>query len=81
MSDRKPCLGRIFPDLASLDYNTPLKSPVFTVLIESSGMFVQPRSVQVDEAAWDACQQCPDYRSCYDLSLAHFLLIRAVENR
>lgn len=81
MTDRPTCLGRIFPDLAQLEYNKPLKSQVFTVLLESSGLFVQRRTVQVDEAAWKACQQCPDYRSCYDLSLAHFLLLQAVEHR
>jgi len=81
MPEHKPCLGRIFPDLTQLEYNTPLKSQVFTVLLASSGLFVQQRTLQVDEAAWDACQQCPDYRSCYDLSLAHFLLARAIEQR
>ena len=81
MSERKPCLGRIFPDLAQLEYNFPLKSQVFTVLLESSGLFAQRRTLQVDEAAWEMCQQCPEYRSCYDLSLAHFLLARAIEQR
>jgi len=67
--------------LTQLEYNTPLKSPVFTVLLESGGMWVQERSLHVDYAAWEACQQCPCYRACYDLSLARFLLARAIENR
>jgi len=81
MPDRPACYGWIFPDLAQLEDNKPLKSPVFTVLLESSGMFVQRRSLQVDEAVWNACQQCQDYRSCYDLSLARFLLAQAIEHR
>jgi len=81
VTDHPSCYGRIFPDLAQLDTNTPLKGQVFTVLLESSGMFVQRRSISVNAAAWDACQRCPDYRSCYDLSLAHFLLAQAIEHR
>ena len=81
MPDRPSCFGRIFPDLAKLKYNTPLKGQVFTVLIESTGMFVQRRSLSVDQAAWDACQQCPHFRSCYDLGTAQLLLMQAIERR
>ncbi len=81
MSDRPTCYGRMFPDLAQLEYNTPLKTQVFTVLLESAGMFVQRRSLSVDYAAWEACQQCSCYRSCYDLGVAQFLLTQALERR
>jgi hypothetical protein len=38
--------------------------------VVSHGIGVQNRSLQVKPEGWDECVQCPDYRTCYDLSMA-----------
>ena len=35
-----------------------------------SGTGAQGRSLEVKREAWEKCVACPDYRTCYDLSLA-----------
>jgi hypothetical protein len=79
MSSASPaCYGRMFPDLAQLEYNRPLRGRAFTVEARSLGIGVQGLDVKVEPAAWQACVACPEYRTCYDLSLAKLALYRAL---
>jgi len=71
----------MFPDFTRLEHNTPCRGKAFSALVRSLGVGVQSREVTVDEAAWDACQRCPAYRSCYDLSMALFSLREALARR
>ena len=72
------CHGDMFPDLAKLSVNRPLKGEVFTVQVNSVGIGVQSRGLVVDEEQWDRCLDCPQYRSCYDLSMAKLALGHAL---
>ena len=81
MSDARPgCYGSMFPDLERLEYNRPAQGKAFRVLVESKGIGVSRRSVEVDREQWDRCVACPCHRDCYDLSLARLLLAQAVQN-
>ena len=51
---------------------------VFTVVLQSVGVGVQSREVRVDEEKWRACEACPHYRQCYDLSAGTFMVRQAV---
>ena len=62
------------PDLTGLEFNRPCRGKAFTVLVQSQGIGVQSRNLEVNDAEWDACQACPVYRSCYDLSMAKLSL-------
>jgi hypothetical protein len=81
MSTHAACYGRLFPDLAQLDDSTPAEGKVFAVQQQRSGMYGQQRRIAIDHEAWDACRQCPDFRACYDLSVAHILLAQAIARR
>ena len=79
MTEHPSCYGDMFPDIRSIQRNVPAKGKAFTVLIESAGISVRSAEVEVDKSAWDACQECPSYRSCYDLSMAKLLLMHALD--
>ena len=81
MAQRPVCYGTMFPDLEELAYNIPCRGQAFTVLVTRSGIGVQASDVQVDCAAWEACQQCPSYASCYDLSMAKLARRQALTQR
>ena len=80
MPQKPECYGTMFPDLSDLEHNSPCKGKTFTALTRSQGVGVQSRSVTVDYDQWDACQQCPVYRSCYDLCRALLWLRSAIEH-
>jgi hypothetical protein len=81
MAQRPVCYGTMFPDLDDLAYNIPCRGKALTVLVARSGIGVQVSDVQVDLAAWEACQQCPSYAPCYDLSMAKLALRQALTQR
>jgi len=71
----------MFPDLARLEYNKPLRGKAFTALVTSQGIGVQSRALTVNEDEWEACQQCPAFRSCYDLCMATLVLREGLAQR
>jgi len=81
MNEKPSCFGTIFPILDRLEFNKPLKGKVFSVFVESIGIGAQSRRIDADEAAWEACRQCPAFQSCYDLSMARCALGIAVGQR
>lgn len=74
MNEQKRCYGGMFPDWSAPQNAEKLSGKVISARVTSFGIGVQERSSQVDWDAWDKCQQCEVYRSCYDLSLARTLL-------
>lgn len=68
------CYGTMFPDFTRLEKNKPLSSAAFTTFVQSHGIGVQGRALEVKPEGWDKCVSCEDYRTCYDLSLAKLLM-------
>jgi len=68
--NREECYGRVFPDLTRLKRKERLEGRAFTALVISSGTGAQGRSLEIKTEAWEKRVACPDYRTCYDLSLA-----------
>ena len=66
------CFGRMLPDLSRMKANQPLTGPVFTVEYQSCGIEAQSHRVDTDVEGWDHCRACPEFDSCYALSLARF---------
>jgi len=75
---KKECYGRMFPDMLDLQINRESRGTVFGALVQSVGLGVQGRRVSLDSAAWEQCTRCPDYGSCYDLSLGKLALQEAL---
>ena len=67
---RAECYGKMFPDFTRLKRKERLEGQVFAALVTGSGTAAQGRSLEVKREAWEKCVACPDYRTCYDLSLA-----------
>ena len=80
MSLRCDCYGAMFPDFARMERNKPLNSRAFVALVESRGIGVQGRKLEVKRDGWETCVACPDYRTCYDLSLAKLLMNTVLGN-
>ncbi len=70
MNTHSDCYGTMFPDFTKLKYKERLEGRAFTARIASSGTGAQGRELKVKAEDWEKCLACPDYRTCYDLSLA-----------
>jgi hypothetical protein len=66
----KSCFGTIYPDLQQLQFDKPLGGKVFQIYIHTEGPGHRDRKLDIDLAAWQDCQQCGDFRNCYDFSSA-----------
>ncbi len=73
-----PASADLFPDLLQLSTNHRHRGRVATVLVESCGNGVQHREVSIDPLAWAECVQSPNFRACYDLSMAKLALQEAL---
>ena len=67
-----------FPDVLNLEINRVNRGKVFSAFVQCIGVGVQDRKIGIDKQSWDDCETCPDYRSCYDLSLGKLTLQKAV---
>ena len=68
------CYGGMVPDIEHLRYNRPMVGKAFRVFVESIGVGTQRRELTFKPEAWDRCLDCPEYRTCYDLSMAKLAL-------
>lgn len=68
------CYGAMLPNLSKVRDNVPLRGKVFGCKIESNLFHRRGHVLGVDLEQWDACVDCPDYESCYALSMAAFTL-------
>ena len=70
LAQRAECYGKMFPDFTRLKRKERLEGQAFAALVTGSGTGAQGRSLEAKREAWEECVECPDYRTCYDLSLA-----------
>ena len=80
MNAHSDCYGAMFPDFTRLQKNKPLESQAFTALVVSHGIGVQDRKLEVKREGWEKCTACPDYRTCYDLSMARLAMNTVLVN-
>jgi hypothetical protein len=80
MTERKPCYEKMFPDFAHEHLNQRNHGKAFSVLVESAGIGVQRRTLMPKPDEWEDCLHCPDYRTCYDLSMAKLQLWQALQD-
>jgi hypothetical protein len=76
----RECYGKMFPDFTRLKRKETLEGRAFTALVVSSGRGAQGRNLEVKREAWGKCVECPDYRTCYDLSVAKLLMNQVLMN-
>jgi hypothetical protein len=74
------CFGNIYPDLARVEYNKDIAGKVFSVRINSHGLVHERPRLKTDIKAWEDCQKCELYKSCFDFSTAK-LVMRQVLSR
>ena len=77
---RQECYGKMFPDFTRLKRKERLEGQAFAALVTGSGTGAQGRSLEVKREAWEKCVACPDYRTCYDLSLAKLEMNESLMN-
>jgi hypothetical protein len=73
----RKCFGTIYPDLSRVEANKNLGGKVFRMRITSQGMMHQAPQFEADLAAWEDCQRCEFYRSCFDFSTGKLALRQA----
>ena len=74
------CFGNIYPDLTRVEYNKEIAGKVFSVRINSHGLVHERPRLTADMRAWEDCQECELYQSCFDFSNAK-LAMRHVLSR
>lgn len=70
----KECFGTIYPDITQIQFGKEMVGRVFRLRIDTVGPFQRDRSLETDVQAWEQCQQCELYRSCYDFSTGKLLM-------
>lgn len=74
----KDCFGTIYPDFSQFRFGKEIAGKVFRVKIDTLGPGHRDRRVEVDLPQWQTCQQCEEFRSCYDFSNAALATQQAV---
>ena len=74
----KSCFGTIYPDLEQLQFGQPLAGKVFQICVQSKGPGHRDRKLDINLEAWHGCQQCKDFRNCYDFSAAKLEMQRTL---
>ena len=72
MSNFPECFGGLFPDLIRLQDGGAVQGKTFTALVASCGQLSHKLEMKREEC--EKCAQCPEYRTCYDFSLAKLLM-------
>ncbi len=80
MRNHPDCYGTIFPDFTRLKFKERLEGRAFTARITSSGIGTEGRDLEVKAEDWEKCLACPEYRTCYDLSMAKLLMNEVLVN-
>ena len=74
----KSCFGTIYPDLEQFQFGKPFAGKVFQISISSQGAGHRDRKLEIDLNACQGCQQCGDFRNCFDLSTAKLEMQRTL---
>ena len=74
----KSCFGTIYPDLDQLEFGRPVAGKVFQIRIDSQGAGHRDRRLEIDQDAWQECQQCSDFQNCRDFSSAKLEMQRTI---
>ncbi len=80
ITDLRNCYGKLFPDFARLKRGEQQDGQAFSAVITGCGTGAQVRNLAVKTEAWLKCSECPDYRSCYELSVAKMLMNQVLMN-
>lgn len=80
ITDLRDCYGNLFPDFTRLERGKAQDGQAFRALITGTGRGAQGRSLEVKTEAWLKCSECPDYRACYDLSVAKLVMNQVLMN-
>jgi hypothetical protein len=74
----KECYGTIYPDMSQFRFGKELPGKVFRMRIDTLGPGHRDRHLDADLPAWQACQECGEFRGCYDFSNAKLAMQQAV---
>ena len=74
ITDLRDCYGKLFPDFTRLKRGEQQDGQAFSAVITGAGTGAHGRNLDVKTEARLKCSECPDYRSCYELSVAKMLM-------
>ena len=72
------CFGSIYPELTRVVYNKEIAGKVFSIRINSHGLVHERPRLKADMKAWEECQKCELYQSCFDFSNAKLAMRQAL---
>lgn len=74
----RECFGNIYPDLTRVEFNKKIAGKVFSFSIDSHGLVHEKPRLKADTMAWEDCQECELYQSCFDFSNAKLSMQQAL---
>ena len=69
----KDYYGTIYPDLLKFRFDSDNDGKVFHARINTLGGLARQKQFTADQSAWEDCQKCELFGSCYDLSTASYI--------
>jgi len=66
----RECYGKLLPVAERSSHSQCREGRVFRVSVEKIGIGTQRQEVEFSPEAWEECIACPEFRPCYDLSMA-----------
>lgn len=74
MKEAPECYGKMFPSVLTLAQNKEVNGQVFGYRVDHPGIVARGCEIKADRQAWDKCQDCPGFESCYRLSTGTLLM-------
>lgn len=80
MKTKPECYGKMFPPVVEMAHNEAVLGKVFGYRVDYSGGVANERAASVNHEQWDRCLNCPEFDSCYPLSIGTMLMELAVKS-
>jgi len=78
MKEHEQCYGKLVPSIEHAGSNVTHKGKAFSFRLNRPAVLVIDHVTEVDSKQWDECTQCPEFDTCYKLSMAKLELEQAV---
>ena len=74
MENRKSCYGKMCPSIVTVAPTRTDKGKAFNYKVDQPYVPLSPRQETVNYEAWRECTGCPDFDTCFRLSVGSLLM-------
>jgi hypothetical protein len=74
VENRKSCYGKMYPSIVTAAPTRTDNGKVFSYEVDQPYVALSPRQETVNYEAWRECTGCPDFDTCFRLSVGTLLM-------